>query len=311
MEKNSKVNRGFTLSDFFGAYFENFGKITLVNLLFCIPLAVFTGITFLLSTEGINNIFVSFLSIPFLSPFFAGLFYVCRRITIGEVLHPVKDFIRGIRENFVYFIVNSIILYIVVISLFLTFSFYSTGLKDSMMIVSFVMTIIFTLFFMFFENSFLTMAVTVELKPGDIIRNAVLLVFKGIAGHSKTILSFAFMGIVVYSIFMFARNIYLIAAIMCLITLLFLPTMSSYIIVFNSYETLKKHIIDPYIEEQKNKDRISADTNTIEEELYAADIEKLKELSKGDENEFVFLNGKMIKRKNIINMLKMYNTEDE
>ena len=302
-------NRNFTLSEFLGGYFENIGKITLTNLFFCIPLAFYVGIMFLINSIGINNIFVSFLAIPFLSPFFAGLFYVSRRITIGEELHPVRDFIKGIKDNFLYFLINSAILYIIVIGLVITFSFYSMGISDSMMLTSFVMTLIFTVFFFFFENSLLSMAVTVDLKFMDIIKNSVLLVFKGIAGHIKTLLSFAFISIILYSVFMFAGNIYLAAAIMAIITLLFLPIMYSYVIVFNSYKTIKKYIIAPYIEQQKSQNKISKAVNRSNEDLYAADIEKLRSLSEGDENEFVFLNGKMIKRKTITDILKKYDLE--
>lgn len=306
MEKNKVKNKKLTLADFFGGYFENIGKMTLVNIMFCIPLAFYIAIMFLLNNFGINNIFVIFLAIPFLSPFFAGLFYVSRKVTMDEELKPLKDFLKGIKENMLYFLINSVIIYIVVIGLVLTFSFYRTGLNDSMMIASFVMTLFFTLFFLFFENSFLTMTVTVELKCGDIIKNSVLLVLKGLGGHIKTILSFAFMSVIIYSVFMFAGNIYFRMGIILILTLLFLPIMCSYIVVFNSYKTLKKHIIDPFIEEQNYQNEISENINSLDEELYAADIEKLETLSKGDENEFVFLNGKMIKRKTIINMLDKY-----
>ena len=311
MEKNKVKNKKYTLSDFLGGYFENIGKMTIVNMLFCIPLAFYIGIMFLLNCFGINNIFVLLLAIPFLSPFSAGLFYVSRKITMDEELKPVKDFIKGIKENVLYFLINSVIVYIVTAGLFITFSFYVTGLSDSMMTASFVMTVFFTIFFLFFENSLLSMIVTVDLKLGDIIKNSVLLVLKGLGGHIKTILSFAFLFMIIYSLFMFTRNIYFIAVFMSVIILLFLPIMCSYIIVFNSYKTLKRHIIEPFIEEQNKQNKISEDTNLVEEELYAADIEKLEALSKGDENEFVFLNGKMIKRKAIINMLDKYKSEEE
>ncbi len=310
MEKNQTKYKKMTLSDFLGGYFENAGKLTLVNMLFCIPVAVFAVIIYLLYNFGVNNIFIIFLAIPFLSPFFAGLFYVVRRVTIGEEIHPVKDFIKGIKENSFYFLINSIVLYIISIGLFVTFSFYGTGLNDSFMTVLFGMTIFFTLFFLFFENSFLTMCVTVDLKLGDIVKNSVLLVIKGIAGHLKTVISFAFTAVIIYSIFMFARNIYLILAIMSILTILLLPVMCSYIIVFNSYKTLKKHVIDPYVEEKKYQDEISKNNNA-DDELYYEDIEKLRSLSKGDENEFVFLNGKMIKRKTVINILKKYDNDNE
>ncbi len=311
MEKNKVKNKKFTLSDFLGGYFENIGKITLANILFCIPLALYIAIILLLGNLGVNNIFVSFLGIPFLSPFFAGLFYVSRKITMDEGLRPLKDFLKGIKENWLYFLIDSIIVYIVVIGLVITFSFYRTGLSDSMITASFVMTVFFTLFFFFFENSLLTMTVTVDLKFGDIVKNSVLLVLKGLGGHIKTVLSFAFMSIIIYSLFMFAGNIYLVAAILSLITLLFLPVMCSYIIVFNSSKTLKKYIIDPFIEEQVNQDKTSENVNSAEDELYYTDIEKLEALAKGDENEFVFLNGKMIKRKAIMNMIDKYKSQEE
>ena len=36
----------YSLAEFFSGYFDNFGNMLLVNLFYCIPLAVFSGIMF-------------------------------------------------------------------------------------------------------------------------------------------------------------------------------------------------------------------------------------------------------------------------
>ena len=297
MEKNKK--RKYSLSDFFLGYFENIGKLTIVNVLFCLPIGLYLFILLLLNSASLVSIAVIFLIIPFMSPFFGGMFYVCSKVTRKEKISPFKDFFKGIKSNFLFSLLNSIIIYIIGFGLNITFSYYHTGLEGAMMIMLFVFSLLFLVFFISFENSFLTMMVTVDISLGELIRNSVLLVVGGFFGHIKTILSFSLIAIILYSVFVFAgTNTILIASIAALLTLIILPVLCSYIVVYNSYQTIEKQIITPYEENaRKEEEKKKADTVSF-------DRDELIDLAKGDPDEFIFVDGRMIKRRSVIKMLE-------
>ena len=170
------------------------------------------------------------------------------------------------------------------------------------MIMLFVFSLLFLVFFICYENSFLTMMVTVDLSFPELVKNSVLLVAGGLFGHIKTLISFSILGIIIYSIVMFAgNNSFLIASVAALLTLSVMPVLCSYIVVFNSFQTVEKQIIVS-AEEKKETENVKKETvNTT------VDKDELEKLAKGDPEEFVFLDGRMIKRKSIIKMLEKLN----
>lgn len=297
---SSKKNRKYTLVDFFSGYFENIGSLTLVNLIFCLPLTIILSIMFFLNNTGINNIFVSFLLIPLMSPFSGGLFYICKKTVREEKISPLRDFLYGIRLNALYFFLDSVIVYVIVIGLYISFSYYRTGLEGMIMIVSFIFSLIFLLFFISFQNNIMTMIVSVKLNFGEILKNSVLMVMGGFFYQIKNILSFSLIAIIMYSVCVFAGNIFVIAVVLIIPIFLFLPVFSCYIIVFNTYQPIEKQVIIPYENEySKTSDPVSSISS-------GEDLDELEKLSKGDPDEFVFYKGKMIKRRTVRRILEVH-----
>ena len=107
------AKRKYNLTEFFGNFFANFGRLMIVNILFSIPLAAFVGVLFLIGSQGGGVSFLLvFMLIPLMSPFFAGLTNVCRKLTSVGKVRPIKDFFSGIASNWLFFLVNSVFLYI-------------------------------------------------------------------------------------------------------------------------------------------------------------------------------------------------------
>lgn len=296
----SKQKRKYGFVEFFGRYMENLGRLTLVNFLFCIPLAVFIGILYCLNTVGFVNLPIILLVIPFMSPFLAGLFYAALKATREEKVRPVKDFLKGMKENTAYFLLNSVIIYIISLGLSLTFSLYESGESNVLLIISFIMTMLFTVFFVFMENSILTMTVSVELKFFDMVKNSVVLVLGGFLNHLKVLLSFAVLTILLLTMLMAAGGIWKIILIVTPM-LLFLPILSAYIIVFLTYQTIELRVIEPFSGEQQD---LTEEKNHPDAQMEAEmNIEALEQLAKGDPDEFVYLNGKMLRRSAVRKML--------
>ncbi len=299
MTKNK--GKKYSLTDFFVGYFENVGKLTLANLMICVPMAFFGGIIYILSLFGLLNIFSLFLFIPLISPFVGGLFYVCLKVVRGQKLSLFKDYIKGIKENALYFFLDSLIFYFVGIGMFITFSYYRTGIEGAAMFISFILSLIGLLFFICFQNNILTMSVSVKLKFSEIIKNSVVLVVTGLFGHFKTILSISLIAIILYTMNVVAGNAIVILIVGVISTLFLLPVLCTYIIVFNTYQAIEKQIVLPYQEETENA-AVKKSNNFSE--ITPAEIKELRVLTKGPDDEYVSFRGRMLRRSTIRRLIE-------
>ncbi len=292
--------RIYGLTDFFNGYMDQIGQMTLVNLLFCVPTVIFTGMIFLISSIIPINIFVVMLMIPLLSPFSAGLFYAAKRVTLREELKALRDFKKGISMEWKPFLINSLIVYVITCGIYVTMQIYRGGLSNPILLTAFIMSMVFVLFFVCFENSFLTMLVTVDIKVSEAVKNAVLMFIGGIFYHLKVILSLALVIFLMFSVVMIIGD-YLVAGLTLMIPfLLFVPVLCAYIIVYNIFQTVEKIIVIPFTEEKTQ----SGSEGKNAEDKPEPDREELEKLSKGDPEEYVFVSGRMLKRKTILKMLE-------
>ena len=303
-----KGKNKYSVSSFFGTYFENFGSVTLVNLFVMIPAAAFVGLMILAAGAGFLNLYTALLFIPLLSPFQAGLFYSARRLTIEESLSPARDFFRGIRECWKSFLVNGILMYIIILGLAITFEFYRGGFGSPVIALSFGLSVIFSFFFFSFENSMLTMFVTVDLGFGNITKNSVVLFFAGFWNHLKTLLVYMFIAMTGFSVFMLSGNTILVTVLFAAGGIL-MPLLCAYIVVFNTYQTVEKVVIVHYNKASSQLRR--ADERAREAEKEAADLDEAAALAEGDPEEFVFLGGRMVKRKSVIRLLEKMRQEQQ
>lgn len=301
------VERKYGLGDFFANFMGNIGRLILVNIMFCVPLAAFSGILWLISGGKNINIFLLFLLIPFMSPFFAGAVNVCRKVSSDKKVRPIKDFFGGIKDNWKFFLVNSVLLYILSVSVWAVSNYFSKQESSFSTIVFLIIMIVTSLLFVFIDLSAIVMAVSVELGFAEIIRNSIVMIMSGFANHLKTMLSLIFTASVVYSIVVLTGEPFVSLIILGVIIVTLLPITVTYIIVYNSYQTVEKLVIKPY--QKQESERIQ---NRIEKENdEKLTIEELEPLAKGDPEEYVFLNGKTVKRKYILKMIDVRKNNPE
>ena len=294
-------SRKYSLSDFFSGYFSNYGRLLLANLFFCIPLAVFITVLALLSNFlGGLSWFIIFLLIPFMSPFFAGLANVCRKVTADRSVRPVKDFFKGIKENWLFYLINSVLLYALTSGMFVMLALNSQS--DSGAVTAYLIIVSLTsLLFLLIEFSALTMSVSVELHFVDVFKNSFILIVKGFVNHLKTLFALLFIAFLMYSLAAVINSLVPMLVVYGVLTLLSLPALIMYVIIYNSYQTVDKHIIAPFSEETKRARQKELDKQRDEE----LTIEDLEPLAVGDPEEYVFLNGKTVKRKTVLRMIEV------
>ena len=302
---SDKEKGKYSIKEFFNKYLDYIGKFTLVNLIFAgIILVSVTLLFFVSSIAGEINLLILALIIPIMSPFIGGLFHIAKKLTLDEDLNPVKDFFAGIKPNFIPFFINSFFVYVITVGLYVTFQYYRAGFDSPLKIVSFVFTIIFTLFFFNFECSALTMLVCVDLRISEILRNAVILALGGIVNHIKTLLSLALMACIIFTGIRVANDPILGIFVFLLPFCLIIPALSVYIVVFNNWQTIERIVVDPYREEHKSELREKEQNKQLEQAAEESDPDELISLAQGDPEEFVYVGGRMIKRKNVLKMLE-------
>ena len=96
------------LTGFFSSLFHNLPKLLFTNLLFAVPFAVIFGIFYLINIlTGLNSMFIYFLSVIPLFPFYAGVTQVTSHMVRGEENVDVfSNFINGIIEYCLRFLVH-------------------------------------------------------------------------------------------------------------------------------------------------------------------------------------------------------------
>ena len=294
----------YSFSRFFFNYFDNLGSLTLINLFMCIPLFAFAAVMWFVSQNlGYVSGFIVLAAIPLMSPFYAGAFYVSSRLTRREDV-SFKDFIKGMKQNWISFLINSIFVYIITAGLYITFSFYRGGFGNPAIMCAFVVSLIFTLFFLFFEFGLMTMLVTVDIKISDALKNSVILVAGGLSEHCKALVSLLLVFFAVYSSLALSGGALAAIIILSVMCLLFLPMLSAYIVVYHVYRAVERIVISPF--EERHPKSVKPENDAAE----TISQEKLAELSVGDPEEYVYLNGRMIKRKFVVKMLEVHSQKN-
>lgn len=294
--------RKYNLADFFTNYFAHFGQLWLVNLLFCIPLAVYIGAVVLLTNVfGELNWFLLFLIVPLMSPFFAGLTNVCRKLTANQGLSPVRDYFSGIRRNWLFFLVNSLFIYALIAGMFVIIALNRETGGNGAVFAYMIIMLITSLAFILMDFSAVVMAVSVDIGYADVIKNSLTLIVKGFVNHLKTLFALLFISFLLYTTVMLIQQFVVSMVVIGVLTLLFLPTLLMYTITYNAYQTIEKYIILPYSTEQQRVKRLQEEQKKDEQ----LTLEDLTPLADGDPEEYVFLNGKTVKRKTVLKMIEV------
>ncbi len=287
-------NKKYSLKKFFTNLGRAYKRLFITNLFVAIPLLLCGGSVALeMYLTGGTSIFVINIAFFIFALLFPALAYVCKKAVLGEELKPAKDFFAAFKENIVFSLINSVIVYIVALGFSISFMFYQAVNTEPIMILSLIMSIFLVLVFLMLQFSMNVMAATVDIKISRVIKNSVLLLGAGFFGHLKTLLSLFLVFIAMFSIIIVTGSPIASICTAALLIALGLPVFISYIIVFNTYNTVEKTVIEPFRKEEEKRRSIEEDP------IEKLDYETLVSLSKGDPEEYVSIGGKMIRRKTI------------
>ncbi len=251
VSKNGPKKKGFVV--FFEIFFRKFWKLILANLLF-------VAVSLPLVTVGLSN---------------AGLTYITRNFAREKHAFIAGDFFDTIKKNWKQAlpagIINLLLTAIIIFDLlFFYFNHTSSQILDYVLLA---VTLSIALVFTFMKYYIFMIMITFKLRLKQIYRNSLIL---AIAGLKRNFLIFLVLGIFYAgAIALFFVNIFVAIPVILGVYILFFPAFRSYLIQYNIFPIIKKHMIDPYYKEHPGEDiEAKRALNILEEDDLKADEEE-------------------------------------
>ncbi len=265
----------------FVVFFKKLPQLLLAGLLFSIPMAactaIFAAAAFL---SGFNNILVWGLGIIPATIFLPGLVMVIRKYAVEKCFVPVvSTFFKAVKDNLKTFLIHGLIIYaICACSSFAIMYYYTMAQKD--IVYGYIMTIyvLFTAVLAIMLFYVPLMSVTYELKLKDIYKNSLLLVFGKILWNLLTLIMVAVVCAGAFFTLVFAKGALFPVAVTLVAALC--PLLINYIIISMVSKGMQENV--------------GSFVNVITEPE-PIDEERLAAASTNTSDEYIFINGRMVK----------------
>lgn len=294
----AEEKKQMAIVEFLSLYFKNFHKILLANLLFAVPCVLFAVPLYYANSffNGVNIAIVSAIII-FAFPFYAGVTMVTRNIMNRKAkVNVVKDFIKGVKENWLVFLLHGAVLYLVFLISFFSWAFYSSLTQETSVAYAFLILCGLIVLFAVFASFYLpVMTVTYKLSIKNIYKNSALMTFGELKHNLFALLGLILFGGVFTAFLFLASNTTMFYIIFFTLLLAVTPATVSSVINFCVYGGMADMIGN---KEQKIKDveqKINQNS-TEKKEVNIQDFSDITIDKKADKDEYIFHNGKMIKR---------------
>lgn len=297
---------------------SNFLSMILTNLIFAIPLLSAIAISYVLCVYLLPVLpLVLPFSIVLASPFYAGVVVLSREFSQGIKPEGLfRKYLNAVKENGLRFFINGFLLYAAYLICYFSVSVYAslTSLGWFFYIFLFV-AIVICIFFLFMFYAVPLMTVSFDLKLKDIYKNSALMTF----GEAKqnffaTIGTAAYLCVVLTPIMIISYMSSLLSGDIIKILLVayaafalavLIPAPCTMIISNYLYPNMRSVIAGEDIS-KKNTFAPAPDIRPrgeVSEEDSKPEVD-LDELRKGDGEEYIFYQGKMVKRKTLIEKLE-------
>ena len=302
------------ITRFFSGLFRNFHKLLLTNLLFAVPLVLF-GLLFhyINIWTGLNTSFITFLPIIFVFPFFAGVTIVTRNIVRGdEDVKVVKPFFKAVKDNLVCFIIHGIILYLAIFFCYSSITLYwKLAESNGIFYMAFGIAVIIAVAMLFIFYNVPVMTVTFDLSLKNIYKNSALLSFGELKNNFFATLGLFLLFIFCATVFFTAPNATALVVVMIALSVLLAPSVASYIMNFYIYKDMEAVIMNSDEKAARLRREIEAKKAAQKQEDEKLDFSSLDLDESKDPEEYLYFNGKMIKRKVLIEMKKEAENEQK
>lgn len=294
------------ITRFFSDYFQNFGKLILSNLILAIPILLFGTVFYLINfLTGLNLWAIALLPIVFVFPFLPGIFLTTRNIVRGDRDNPVfKNFTQSLKDNYKQFLIHGIVFYCAIFFCFSSITLYwELGKTNGVFYLALGIVVFITLILLFMFYNIPTMTVTFDLSVKDIYKNCFLMSFGEIKNNFFVTLGLFLLFIFCASVFFAAPNVTALVIIMISLSILLVPSTAAYIMNFYVYKDMENVLVNSSEVSKELQKKIDDKKRGKTEQSYEPlDFSSLDLDPKKDMEEYLYFNGKMIKRRVLIEM---------
>lgn len=294
---------------FFQILGRKFSKLVQLNLLFLIPTLVVAALCIvLLIVPGIPRIglelnlsanepfvlnlyemYVVPLPLILLYPFTAGLTYVTRNFVREEHAFVFSDAVEQIKRNFKQFFLNGVILYLFYVIFSFAAIYYSQTLDSWYSSIPLGLCMLFFLVMIFAQYYMPVMLVTFELTLKQAYKNAFIFALVGFGRNFLLTINFLFIAFLFYM-----SDIMGLTALIAIFFVIFLFfSYCSYLVNFAVYPILERYLIKPYYSKEEPKVKDEEQKALEDNEFFRDELDEEWEEKKP---EFVYINGKLVKR---------------
>ncbi|MCH5202973.1 MAG: hypothetical protein J1F17_07180 [Oscillospiraceae bacterium] len=304
-----------TFENLVSIYFRNLHKIIFANLLFMTPvLGIGTLLYFLTKPLGyIATVFLTMLTVVICFPLYAGVNKVTRNLAREEDVKVFSAFTEAVVSNYKQFLIHSIFLYFILTIGIFSFRFYTYMASEIggimyVLLVSVIAIAVWLLFTFFYIP---IMTVTFDLSIKNIYKNSALMAIGEIKLNAVSLFSiFILTAICGTPVFFSGSHVWLLIAITFGMLLLIYPVSANFISNFFVQSNMMMMLTgraDEAHDIKSMEEKLQKLRNETKDELEGIDIEKVKK-SKED---YIFHNGKMMKKELLLEMLEEREGKDE
>lgn len=305
----------FTFENLVSIYFRKFYKIILTNLLFTVPTAAVVCILYFLTKPlgQIPSLVITMLSVVICYPLYAGVTLVTRNLGRGEDVKVLQCFLSGVADNYKKFLVHSIFLYFVLTIGIFSFTFYSrmAVALGGIMYVMLVTMIFIAIWLMFMFYYVPLMTVTFDLSLKHIYKNSALMALGELKVNFVTLFAALILSAICATPLVFtAGNEVAVIVITAIMVLAIYPGSYSLVTSFFIQDTMMMMVTgrgEEVHDIKSTEEKLAKLRNETKDDLADIDIEKVK----NSRDEYIFHNGKMIKRDTILETIKEKENENE
>lgn len=270
----------------FVVFFTKLPQLLLAGLLFSVWMAAWMAVSVLAAKlSGFNNVLVWGLGLIPGTVFLPGLVMVIRKYAVEKSFVPVlPTFFGAVRDNWKDFIFHGFVIYLICASSFFALLYYFTmAQSDIVFAYVLVIYILFTAVMIIMLFYMPLMAVTYELRYRDIYKNSLLLIFGKILTN---LLTFLMVGVLIGGSVMLLVVTEGAGRIVCAVILAaVLPLLVCYTVISMISKGLQENV-GSFVP----KEAPSPNTLTQEEQQAVN--------SADSEDDYIFINGKMVKNPN-------------
>ncbi|MEE0857964.1 MAG: hypothetical protein U0M12_00610 [Acutalibacteraceae bacterium] len=279
---------------FFKLYFKNFKPMLVGNLLFAVPAILAVALIYCIAKliNQTTNLWLMALVIPLVYPFYSGVTQITKDIVRNskEKIKPVELYKKGVKNNFWYFALYGIILYVsLIISYYSIVIYFKLATSSWIFYIPLFVTILIALFILFMSFSIPILTVTLELKLKHYFKNSVLMAFGELPMNFYVAVTSMVLISGCLSVPLYTGDVRIGIIVLLIALVLILPTGISYCSVYRLYPKMERLFeIEPK-DEEKSFPTMPVAVPTDDE---GNPIHKISD----DDEEYIFVNGKMIKK---------------